>query len=115
METGFVDESSLLTERFFIGLMYKGPSWTTISANEQEKLEEDHLEYLRNLQKSGKLVAAGPTPSNEDLICIFLYRADAIEEAAGLALADPLVRSQLWTCDLYPWVLPVGIIQDLNV
>jgi uncharacterized protein YciI len=115
-EQGFslLDESAMLTEKFYIGLMYKGPAWTDANTTEQDELEEAHLANLRMLMQSGKLAASGPCPSNEDLQSIYLYRAETLEEAAALAMSDPLVQQRQLICDMYPWILPVGLIQRIQ-
>lgn len=108
-----LDESDMFMEKYYIGLLSKGPAWTNVDSEELDKLEEAHLANLRKLQQSGKLVAAGPCPSNEDLQSIYLFKTETMEEAAALVWTDPMVQQRRLTCDMYPWVLPVGLINHM--
>jgi len=77
-----------------------------------------HLEYQRQLERSGKLVFAGPVSdlSGEKMQGngMIIYRADSLEHARELADADPMHSTGARSYTLRRWLINEGSL-SLNV
>ena len=70
-----------------------------------------HWEWLQDLERQGKLFAAGPfvtTDKGYPGDGLLIFRASSLEEAVALAEADPVVRSGLRSATVRPWELNEG-------
>ncbi|MGI9389074.1 MAG: YciI family protein [Boseongicola sp.] len=76
----------------------------------------DHLAYQRELEKSGRLVLAGPMSdeSGEHMMGtgLIIYRASTLQEASEIADNDPMHRSGARTYALRKWLVNEG---SLNI
>ncbi|MGE3986676.1 YciI family protein [Pseudorhodoplanes sp.] len=68
----------------------------------------DHLQYMIELEREGKLFASGPLgdPSKADGMTI--VRAADEEEARRIALKDPFVIHGIRTFKILPWTVMEG-------
>ena len=68
----------------------------------------DHLQYMIDLEREGKLFASGPLgdPSKADGMTI--VRAADDEEARQIALKDPFVIHGIRTFKIMPWTVMEG-------
>jgi uncharacterized protein YciI len=68
----------------------------------------DHLQYMIELEREGKLFASGPLgdPSKADGMTI--VRAASEDEARQLALRDPFVVNGIRTFKIVPWMVMEG-------
>jgi uncharacterized protein YciI len=68
----------------------------------------DHLQYMVELEREGKLFASGPLgdPSKADGMTI--VRAADEEEARKIALKDPFVVHGIRTFKIMPWTVMEG-------
>ena len=75
------------------------------SEEELDRLQEDHLGYLRELARDGVLIANGPLADQTDerLRGMSVY-ALPLEEALELARADPMVRAGRLAIDGGRWL-----------
>jgi uncharacterized protein YciI len=60
-----------------------------------------HLEFLENKNKEGKIFARGRFTDNSGGMVI--YKAESHQEAEALAKADPLIISGARTLELHEW------------
>ena len=71
-----------------------------------------HLEYQRDLEKRGILVAAGPLSDEKGEVWtgkgMIIYRAKNIAEARKIADGDPMHRDGVRTYRLIPWLMNEG-------
>ena len=72
-----------------------------------DRLQIEHLTYLRNLQREGVLIANGPLDDQTDerLPGISVY-AVALTQALELARADPMVRAGRLAIEGARWLTP---------
>jgi uncharacterized protein YciI len=66
----------------------------------------EHLEFLSDLDAQGKLVFAGPldTPSGASSgNGIYALRVASAAEALAIVKRDPLHRTGIRVCQVYPW------------
>ena len=88
---------ALIPERFdqhTIVFLIRPPDAPEMGEEELDRLQVEHLTYLRDLQRRGALIANGPLAEQTDerLRGISIY-AVPLDEALGLANADPMVRA----------------------
>lgn len=63
-----------------------------------EPLIKEHVQFLKGLEREGRLVLCGPfTDYNGGMIII---KASSLEEAADIAASDPFVRSEVETFEV---------------
>lgn len=62
-----------------------------------------HLDSLKELQRTGKLLSIGPT---QDITKVFaVYQSPDLESARQLVEADPYWKNGIWTeYEIYEWV-----------
>ena len=71
-----------------------------------------HLAYQAELERAGKLAFAGPmadeTGEHMQGVGLIIYRAESIEEARGLADADPMHPSAARSYVISRWMINEG-------
>jgi len=95
-------------DQYQLGLLRKGPSWTSMRSPEAEKIQAGHMENIGRMAGLGKLVAAGPIVDTGDLRGLFIFKASA-EEATRLAAEDPAIKTGRLALMLLTWMAPKGI------
>ena len=68
-----------------------------------EALIRKHVAYLRELERSGQLVLAGPFEDGGGGMLI--VRAPSLAEAETIAAADPFVTSGFDKCQVRAWII----------
>jgi uncharacterized protein YciI len=97
-------EPQLKLVQFYFVLVKKGPQWPAQQSNKQ--LNDQHIAYVMGLLQSGKAIAAGPfadIADNGDLLGIYIFRAQSLEEAKSWANGDPTVISGQKVAEVHPW------------
>jgi uncharacterized protein YciI len=98
---------ALIPERFdehTIVFLVRPPDAPSLTDAELDTLQEQHLTYLRDLQRRGLVLANGPLADQTDerLRGISIY-AVPLTEALELANADPMVRAGWLAIDVARW------------
>ena len=93
----FPHGDALIPQRFdehTIVFLVRPPDAPELGEGELDRLQVEHLTYLRDLQRRGALIANGPLAEQTDerLRGISIY-ALPLDEALELANADPMVRA----------------------
>lgn len=89
--------------------LVRPPDAPTFAEAELDRLQEEHLAYLRGLARRGVLVANGPLveQSDEAYRGISVY-ALPLDEALLLARADPMVRAGRLAIEGGRWMTAAG-------
>ena len=95
---------------YTMGLLRKGPAWTSELTPELERLQRDHLAHIGRMAESGKLVIAGPLTDDGEIRGILVFKTDSLEEAEALADRDPMIRAGHLELELHPWMVAKGIL-----
>ena len=103
---------ALIPERFdehTIVFLVRPPDAPHMSEEELDRLQVEHLTYLRDLQRRGVLAANGPLAEQTDerLRGISIYVLPLVE-ALELANDDPMVRAGRLAIDGARWWTPEG-------
>ena len=98
---------ALIPERFdehTIIFLVRPPDAPELSDEELDRLQVEHLTYLRDLQRRGVLIANGPLAEQTDerLRGISIY-ALPLDEALEMANADPMVGAGRLAIDGARW------------
>ncbi len=90
-------------------LLVRAPDAPELAEEALDALQVEHLTYLRELKRSGALVANGPLTDQTDvrLRGISVYRRP-LDEALALARADPMVVAGRLVIDGARWMTAEG-------
>ena len=84
------------------------------SPDEVKAVLPDHLAYIQSLEKSGKLVMAGPISdeTGEEMLGagMLILRAASMDEARSLAANDPMHKTGARAFTLRKWLVNEGRI-----
>jgi uncharacterized protein YciI len=82
-------------------------NWTV----DDEKIVENHFNYLKQLQKDQKLILAGKTDGLDDhTFGIVIFEAASYEEALNIMNYDPSIVCGIMQGQLFPY--SVALIRD---
>jgi len=74
-----------------------------------------HMQNIKRLVDSGKLIVAGPMEKNDNNYRgIFILNASSIEEGRLLVDTDPAVHSKLLEADIFQWYGSAALPQYLK-
>ena len=99
-------------KEYFVVFLKKGPNRDKMDPKEAEALQAQHLEYLGNLHKEGKIIINGPFGDDGDLRGMSFYSVASLEEAKKLASADPMVQAGWLAVEVHPWFGAKGSTLD---
>lgn len=98
------------TEPLIFGFLVRGPA-PALPTAQAEEVQKGHLAYMAELNKQGKLVAAGPFGDDTPRRGIVIYRVKTVDEAKQLAAGDPAVKAGRLVLDARPWMTFKGILK----
>jgi uncharacterized protein YciI len=75
--------------------------WTGGRTSAGREAIAEHLTWMREQQRAGKVLIAGPTPDHELGIIVFGHMPEA--ELHELCRTEPLIAAGLRTYDAHPW------------
>ena len=102
-------ESAPKMAQFFVGLIYRGTTWSPEVTQEGQELQAAHRANIRRLIISGEMVLAGPFGDGGDLRGLFFYNVETLEAAQALVDSDPAVKAGRLRVELHPWWGPAGL------
>ena len=93
-----------------VAFLKKGPAWTPAETEEVKAIQKGHMDNIRKMGATGKLVIAGPFADDGDLRGMFIFRVDSLEEAKALAEQDPAVKAGRLVLEWHPWFAAKNIV-----
>jgi uncharacterized protein len=77
-----------------------------------ERIQREHLDYLRSLRDAGHIVANGPVSDqpDESLRGLAFYATGSLETARHLAHEDPAVQAGRLTVEVMTWLCRPGMM-----
>jgi len=93
---------------YFVGYLFRGPNQGLPEA-EGERLQKEHLAYMRRQKEAGRYILTGPFADREDPRGLVVMRAESIDAAREIMQADPAVRAGVFRAELRPWYAAKGI------
>jgi uncharacterized protein YciI len=111
-DVGYPHGDALIPESFdahTVVFLVRPPDAPTFTEEELDRLQVEHLTYLRELKRRGVLVTNGPLgdQTDERYRGISIYGVP-LEEALALAGADPMVRAGRLAVDGARWMTQSG-------
>lgn len=100
------------TERYALGLIWRGPTWTPGRTAHSDSVQAAHLRNNQRMFEAGKLVAAGPCGGNPLLRGIWVWRVDSLAEIPELLAGDPAIQERRLRVDVHPFHADAGIGDD---
>ncbi len=97
-------------ETAYLGFLSRGDKWTPEQTPQTEELQKGHMANINRLAQMKKLIVAGPFGDNTALRGIFVFRVASLDEAKTLAATDPAVMAGRLKIDIYPWMVPIGVL-----
>ena len=95
---------------YHVAFLKKGPSWTPQVTEETKQIQAGHMENIKRMADSGKLILAGPFAGNGDLRGMFVFAPSAsLEEIKQMAEQDPAVKAGRLALEWHPWYSAKGI------
>ncbi|RKD21032.1 hypothetical protein BEP19_15235 [Ammoniphilus oxalaticus] len=83
--------------RYFAAILYM------LDESINQKYRPQHLAYLENLEKGGKIHIRGPLAGGAGGLVI--YKADSFEEAKEVAENDPYIIHGVRRLELHEWLI----------
>ena len=102
-------ESAPKMAKYFVGLIYRGPTRSPGVTQEVQELRAAHLANIDRLVESGKMVLAGPFAGEGDMRGLFFYNVETLEAAQALVDSDPAVKAGRLRVELHPWWGPAAL------
>jgi len=87
---------------YVMAFLKKGPN-RNLEPERVSELQRAHLENIRRLARSGKLVLAGPFLEEGELRGVYIFDVDSIDEAERLTESDPAVEAGRLAVELHRW------------
>jgi uncharacterized protein YciI len=109
-------EENLVPAQFdtvILGIYIKGPHHSTGEEAELLARHHAHLRHLNDLYKTGKLIAAGPTPDSPEgyIRGVSLFYNTTLDEVKRFMEVDPQVIAGHFTYQVMTWYMPQGKLE----
>ena len=88
---------------YYLVLLHRGPKSTGSETPDAQRIQDAHMANIRRMADEGKLIMAGPISDDGKLRGIFVLRAGSLQDAQGLAAADPAVMAGRLVPEVHPW------------
>ena len=105
------DHMDMEFDRYTIVLLLLRPDAPAFSDEKEAELQDAHMAHLADLHEAGHLLAAGPVLGAPDhqLRGFSILNVDP-ERAHELKRQDPAVRAGKYRIEVFPWLLPAGLM-----
>lgn len=101
------------TRIYHIVFLKRDPARKAIGKEEGDRIQAAHMANIHALAERGVLVAAGPFDDTPPVISgVFFFTTRTLEEARGVAAADPTVAEHRNTVNVLAWRGPAGIGEE---
>jgi len=81
---------------------------------DEERIVEEHFEYLKHLMDKGTLILAGRTLNNDySSFGIAIFKASTLAQAREVVSSDPAVKNRVMRAELYPY--RIALLKAENV
>ena len=98
-------------DRHTIALLLLRPDAPELDEEAEAALQDAHMAHLADLHEAGYLLAAGPVlgAPERELRGFSILNVDP-ERARELKEQDPAVRAGRYRVEVFPWILPAGLV-----
>ena len=99
---------------YVIAFLKRGPN-RDMSDEEALELQTAHLNNIQRLADEGVLVVAGPFMGAGDMMGIYIFDVETIEEAQELTASDPAIKRGSLVMELHQWYGSAAMKQINNI
>jgi uncharacterized protein YciI len=98
-------------DHYTISLLLARADAPGFTEEEEAELQDAHMSHLAQLHEAGYVLAAGPVlgAPDRELRGFSILSVDP-ETARELKDQDPAVRAGKYRIEVFPWILPAGLI-----
>jgi uncharacterized protein YciI len=96
--------------QYYFVMYSKGPYLEQDSAT-KGKLDHEHINYIVNLRKTGKIITGGAFTDKAAWIGFEIYDCKTKEEVIKLTEADPMVLSKIFSYEIHSWITLKGTVK----
>jgi len=94
-------------KQHFFGFLVKGPKHDEpASKEERDRLQAQHLDYIRSQGEAGNYSLAGPFLDDGRIRGILIINAASENDARSIVNGDPLVKIGRLAVEIHPALLP---------
>ncbi|HLM92055.1 MAG TPA: YciI family protein [Thermoplasmata archaeon] len=94
---------------YVFGLFRRVPNRPDLPEEEGNRIQEGHMEKLRQLTERGELITAGPFEEDTDVRGVLVFSTGSVERARELMQDDAAIVNGRLVLDLYSWFAPAGL------
>jgi uncharacterized protein YciI len=91
---------------YYLGLLLKGERWSAEESPEHDRLQQEHLAYIRSTLEQGKNLLAGPVRDESRFQGASVIAAASQAEAEAVMAGDPGVQAGFYTFEVHPVFWP---------
>lgn len=97
--------------RYFVAFLHKGPKFDALPEGSpaREEQHKNHIGYIEEMVKSGKMVMFGPFIDAGDLRGMYIFKASSLEAAQEMANKEPSVKTGFIVMRVYAWYGPADL------
>ena len=110
--TAFAQAPKYEMTTYVTGFLKKGPNWSAAATPEAAEIQKQHMEHIRKMADTGKLIVAGPFSGGGDLRGMLIFHGVTVEEAKAMAAADPAVKAGRLLIEVNAWMAAKGLKID---
>ncbi|WP_432959192.1 YciI family protein [Micromonospora haikouensis] len=96
-------------------VLYPGPAGRALPAETVQRLQAEHTEHMRALQRRGIVLVAGsidgPGRESDPPIGFGLARTGSVDDVRSVMEADPAVQAGLYAVDVMTFLCPAGSVE----
>jgi uncharacterized protein YciI len=89
-------------KRYVMAFLKVGPNRDQDSL-EGIRLQRAHMDNIKRLSDSKKLIVAGPFLDAGDIRGVYIFNVETVEEAEALTQTDPAIQAGRLIMELHPW------------
>lgn len=105
-------------DRFELLILREGDRFAAMDEETVKRLQAEHVAYLFELQRAGKLLAAGavaPRSAQQQINGLGFFRLGSIEAVRALVAKDPSVVAGLDAAEVLQFICPKGLLSFPSV
>lgn len=99
----FVKNKVATGKPYTILFLNVGPAYTTMPADEVQKVHMAHLMHLFELKEQGHLLLVGPVNDNPVIKGIAIFKSTDKEEVKAFMANDPAVKAGRFVFEVFGW------------
>lgn len=94
---------------YHVAFLKRGPAWTPQVTEDTKRIQAGHMENIKRMADTGKLVLAGPFADNGELRGMFVFHGASLDELKKMTEQDPAVKAGRLVIEWHPWYSAKGI------